>query len=71
MTIKPKQMPKFIETRHYGEQDILKLRETIHAESICGKPDLSDNADPNNNYEILENTITDAMSKHIPIKTVR
>ena len=64
-------MPKFIKTRHYGEQDILKLRETIHAENICDKPDLSDNADPNNNYEILENTITDAMSKHIPIKTVR
>ena len=64
-------MPKCIETRHYGEQDILKLRETIHAESICDKLDLSDNADPNNNYEILENTITDAMSKHIPIKTVR
>ena len=71
MTIKPKQMPKCIETRHYGEQNILKLRETIHAESICDKLDLSDNADPNNNYEILENTITDAMSKHIPIKTVR
>ena len=31
---------------------------------------LSDNSDRNNNYEILENTVTDVMSKHPPIKTV-
>ena len=64
-------IPKFIQIKHQSAQAIAYFKLEIANANIYNKLDLSLQADPNRNYNILQQTIAYAIKKHLPTKTVK
>ena len=64
-------IPKFIQIKHQSAQAIANFKLEIANANIYNKLDLSLQADPNRNYNILQQTIAYAIKKHLPTKTVK
>ena len=57
--------------RTNNEKSTLNYCEALSQLCITGKLNQDPSADPNNNYEILEDILTQLYETHFPIKTVR
>ena len=71
ITIKKIKIPKFIQTANQSATNIANFKHEICIANILDKLDLSIDANPNLNYNILEHTIVNALKKHLPTKTVK
>ena len=63
--------PKYVQIKRRRAQDIDNFRDEIANANIFNKLYLSILADPNKNYDILQQTIILAINKNYPTKTVK
>ena len=68
---KKKTLPKHITFRKYDENSLIGFKDAIDTASILGNLDSSSRADPNTNYEIFHQEISNAFETNIPLRTVR
>ena len=71
ITIKKIKIPKCIQITNQSATNIANFKHEICIANILDKLDLSIDANPNINYNILEHTIVNALKKHLPTKTVK
>ena len=57
--------------KKYGKKELQSFVDEIRNTNIVSKLDMNENADPNNNYNVLENVIQSAKCKHMPRKQVK
>ena len=62
---------KFIFCRNFNQENICKLYHNLESKDIYGLMDTDENADPNYNYNILENILITALNKYIPLQKVK
>ena len=68
---KYKSLPKFVTVRKKDDASIIKFRDALINSDMLSKCDTSSSGDPNKNYEIIHDTIQNAMNEHLPTKTMK
>ena len=71
VNIKLKNVTKFIQVKQQNASNLNNFKAELSRTNLLTNFDLSIDADPNRNYDILEHTITSAINKHLPTKTVK
>ena len=71
VNIKLKNVTKFIQVKQQSASDLTNFKAEIARINLITNFDMSIDADPNVNYDILEHTITSAINKHLPTKTIK
>ena len=71
VNIKLKNVTKFIQVKQQSASDLTNFKAEIARTNLITNFDMSIDADPNVNYDILEHTITSAINKHLPTKTIK
>ena len=71
VNIKFKKITKFIQVKQQNAYNLNNFKAELSCTNVLTNFDLSIDADPNRNYDILEHTITSAITKHLPTKTVK
>ena len=69
--IKIKKITKYIQVKQQNASNLNNIKAEIARTKLLTNYDLSIDADPNRNYDILEHTITSAINKHLPTKTIK
>ena len=62
---------QFIQVKQQNASNLNNFKAELSRTNLLTNFDLSIDADPNRNYDILEHTITSAINKHLPTKTVK
>ena len=60
--------PKYVEIEDININSITNFKNSLNKANILSKIDISPNADPNNNYNIMATCLSDSKNKHIPKK---
>ena len=63
--------PKYITVQKYNQAEIDNTIEEIRNADIMNKMNINENADPNQNYCLLQNTINEIKMKNMPQKQVK
>ena len=71
ITIKQRNTKQFIQIKKQSPADILNFKAELSHADFDNRLDQHINSDPNNNYNLLEKTMTDAMNKYMPTKTIK
>ena len=71
VNIKLKNITKFIQVKQQNASNLNNFKEEISRTNLLTDFDLSIDADPNRNYDILEHTITSAINEHLPTKHIQ
>ena len=71
VNIKLKNVTKFIQVKQQNASNLNNFKAELSRTNLLTNFDLSIDADPNRNYDILEHTITSAINKHHPTKTIK
>ena len=71
VNIKLKNITKFIQVKQQNASNLNNFKEEISSTNLLTNFDLSIDADPNRNYNILEHTIMSAINKHLPTKNIK
>ena len=71
VNIKLKNVTKFIQVKQQNASNLNNFKAELSRTNLLTNFDLSIDADPNRNYDILEHTITSAINKHLPTKTIK
>ena len=71
INIKLKNITKFIQVKQQNASNLNNFKAELSRTNLLTNFDLSIDADPNRNYDILEHTITSAINKHHPTKTIK
>ena len=64
-------VPKYIKIRPRHTNSLLNFKQEIKAGKICDRLDKDLQSDPNGSYKIIHTTISSALDKHLPLKTVQ
>jgi len=67
----PKCNQKYITVRTNHEQSKRNFQETFKRKNVLDKLNRNENADPNQNYEIIENTLVETLNECMPTKIVK
>ena len=70
VNIKLKNVTKFIQVKQQNASNLNHFKAELSRTNLLTNFDLSIDAGPNRNYDILEHTITSAINKHLPTKTI-
>ena len=70
VNIKLKNITKFIQVKQQNASNLNNFKAELSRTNVLTNFDLSIDADPNRNYDILEHTITSAINKNLPTKTI-
>ena len=71
VSIKLKNITKLIQVKQQNASNLNNFKAELSRTDLLTNFDLSIDADPNRNYDILEHTITSAINKHLPTKTIK
>ena len=69
--IKQRNTKQFIQIKKQSPADVLNCKAELSHADFNNRLDQNINSDPNNNYNLLEKTMTDAMNKCMPTKTIK
>ena len=71
INIKTQSVPKTIQITQRGDDNIRKLKTELSIANICSKINTDPHANPNENYNIVNQILADLMYKYLPTKTVK
>ena len=71
VNIKLKNVTKCIQVKQQNASNLNNFKAELSRTNLMTNFDLSVDADPNQNYDILEHTITSAINKHLHTKTIK
>ena len=71
INIKTQSVPKTIQITQRGDDNIRKLKTELSKANICSKINTDPHANPNENYNIVDQILADLMYKYLPTKTVK
>ena len=66
-----KEKQKFIEFCKYNEESLIHFKNELLDGNICDHLDISNNGNPNNNYNIFIQILQDCKNVHFPMKKVK